>query len=272
MISRKKFVEICALTINETRKCIKILNQESGYLEYHDEVKYNNYVDDILRSKKNLIFNSIEEYLFVSHKAIKRAGVGHCGELAIYLFVELIKKFKEMSVDLKISLVRSKKMDHNYLHIEILLDNEKIPSTWEVDAWHPRIFDRSEREDGSLKNAKKLIYGETPKIIYTMSTDYIELTNNEIKLTFRLPEPDGHKALSRRSRTPDRDVLKKHDWLFSDYPIKMALEKRDLIMPGEKLAYSQQVSSWQRKRKEKENDKNFHGDDSAEPRKLRKIF
>jgi hypothetical protein len=264
MLAREQFVDICKNIIVDARKNITITNQKSGYLKYHKEIKYYNYIINILREvyKSHMSVSreeAMNEYLCIQHKAVKMAKIATCGDLSIYFLVELIKKFNAMSVDAKISIVNSKKMDHSYLRINILLDNEKEESRWEIDAWDPRIIDVTKRPDGSIKNAEILKYGKEPNIRYTASAkEFKLLREDKIRLNFRLPSPDSEdEPHPRPSKTPEREVLDKYRacGLHKDYSIRKAIN--DALIPQERLRYAQKRSLWQCKHKEKENDSSY---------------
>jgi hypothetical protein len=248
MISREKFVKICTDAIIKTTKVIKAENQKSGYLTYHNEVKRYKYIDKVFRKNidenKSFQHLTLSEFLSVKHKAIEMAGIGRCSEFAVYLFVELIKTFRDSSIDANVSRVSAEEKDHSYLRIEISLENEHI-STWEIDAWNPRIIDASRRNDGSIKNAKKLYYGTDPLVEYTLSSkNFREPDWEKIELNFRLPKKDGPERFFSRSKTPEADLFKKHEYLYSDYSIDDAYKNRDL--PKKRLRYPQRASPWQK--------------------------
>ncbi|MBV9576412.1 MAG: hypothetical protein JO149_07285, partial [Gammaproteobacteria bacterium] len=245
-ITRSEFVDICNDAIIKTKKDIVPGNQLTGYKTFHGAVK-NNYVTDVLRENCNKINLDYGFSFFNSHKAIKYAGLGFCNEFAIYLCQELRNKFSELDVKALIMKAGSKTWDHAYLRIKIKLKNETMFSMWEIDAWDPRIIDVTKAPDGTIKNEEFLTYGKKPEIESIMNT--MENDENAIpglRPNFDVPEPgepeDG-------SATPERKMIAKNTWLYSDCTLQKAYE-RELLPKNGKMTVCQKVSAWQKEQTE----------------------
>ncbi|HEX2548979.1 MAG TPA: hypothetical protein VHM20_04065 [Gammaproteobacteria bacterium] len=245
MIDRKSFVQLCTQLIEKTRDHITPVNQVSGYLKYHREIK-SRYLDTVREFTIELIKSegpSLQGY----HDKFQHTKVGNCGELSLYLAAEILNHLKSLGVDAEVTAVKSKTYDHQYVQVVIKLENEKT-STWEVDAWHPRIIDRSVRPDGSIKNSEALLYGtETQLIIFALSSIYDITPPRSAFFEKVRPAIPGIP----RDATPPHEVEKKNH-LYPDYSIEQAHYYRELDNfhhPYTELGYLRKVSSWQKEEK-----------------------
>ncbi len=241
MISRRKFVSLCTYLIKKMREKITVRNQISGYLKYHKEFKENKYLPYLRSYMKAKRKSNPESYLSLKHEIIKKAKVGNCNELAEYLAFKLVKHLQLRHIDAKIKVVSSKEYDHVYVCVKILLKNEVLPSIWEVDAWDPRVIDRSERPDGSIKNEEVLKYGVFFKTRHEVCTKLFKrkkFSSDEFG-DLNIPlEGEGE------DRTPTREIFTKHNKsIYKDFTV----EAGDLGTDDGKVNYSQQRSSWQKK-------------------------
>ncbi|WP_419419404.1 hypothetical protein ACNVED_12930 [Legionella sp. D16C41] len=249
-LTRKQFVKICTQAIFNTRSKITINNQKSGYQKFHWEIKENDY----FYAKARPALKGNKDPVFL-HDAIEHIGLGNCNELADYLLVEIGKEINNFNNSnnnnnnnndnaiAKMSIIRSKKVDHVYVEIFIQLADEKHPSLWEVDAWDPRIIDVSRRPDGSIKNVEALDYGYEVKVRASFSSDKIDYHKEYSFFNVSKPKP----GCSTGNCTPEREILRKHRDLYSDYTIEEAVKKKKLDPDGE-IHYLQKASDWQCKK------------------------
>lgn len=240
MITREEFVKICTDAIHQTRTNVTPANQVSGYFKYHKEIKENKYIN---RYSYKMLDNIKENgYSFAEqHAFIEYAGVGYCQELAEHLSVEIITRLKEKQADAGIFLVVSRKVDHAYLHINLSLKDEKYPSLWEVDAWDPRIIDRSYRPNGTIKNQEILRYG-TDVRVQRMICASDPLIRFHDTFTHLIEKPIPGQL---PNQTPRREVLRKYrHLLYADYSLERSYANGTLNAAG-KIDYSQGRSIWQ---------------------------
>lgn len=244
MISRRAFVALCADLIKETREKITVRNQLSGYLKYHKEIKAK-YLSNLRSYMKKKQKDNSETCLSLQHFLIKKAKIGNCDELANYLAFKLIKRLQLQKIDAEVKITSSATYDHVYVCVRILLKREAFPSIWEIDAWDPRIVDRSKRPDGSIKNEEALKYGAQFRTKYETSTQLFKRKRYRSDEFLDLKPPvEGEDE----DRTPTRDIFTKHPKLYSDLTIERAHETKQLGVNG-KINYLQKRSSWQKKPK-----------------------
>jgi hypothetical protein len=241
MKTREEFVEICTCCVKKTREELAIRNQVSGYLKYHKEIKENNFFSNLRsvseKNEKEFGYSLSDEY-----KLIKKAKMGNCYELAEYLSVKIIKQLKKENINAEVRIVSSKKVDHVFLHVSILLKGEKNKSLWEIDAWDPRIIDISTRPDGTIKNQESLDYGISHKLRHRTKTQEFKKRKISNSSFMAIREPIEGKPL--RDATPEREVLKKHKKMYSDYLLENAYENKKLDEYGE-IHSLQRKSKWQ---------------------------
>jgi len=240
-LSRQDFVAICTAAIMDTRKKVVIQNQISGYKTYHAAVRDRKYLKRILRPAIRAGKNNNRPFMY-RHALIKKAGIGNCHELARFLLIEVARRVRLAGGNVKLRVVASKEYDHGYLKISTHLLNENKRSTWEVDAWDPRIIDRSKRPDGSIKNYTYLRYGAGTKTLESIRSENIDFTAIDEGI---LPITIPVKGAPKRSPTPERAMIKKHRWLYSDMTVETAEKKGEFDRSG-KIRYCQKVSTWQR--------------------------
>ncbi|QMT61586.1 hypothetical protein [Legionella sp. PC997] len=238
-LSREEFVNICTEAILETRRKITICNQKSGYIKYHREIKENNYFTKNVREP--LTSTQEDEYMY-RHDLIEYVSLGNCHELADYLLVEIGKEIARRGAVAKIRILSSLKCDHVYLEILVQLKGENNPSTWEVDAWDPRIIDISTRPDGSIKNYESLTYGYSADPHNSVYTDQINY-NRRYRFFNEIPKPLPGRPPAG-SATPEREILEKHSKLYDDYTLQESMEAGKFDSSGA-VHYLQQISGWQ---------------------------
>lgn len=237
-LSRAQFVQLCTQAILDTREQVSICNQFSGYQKYHREIKENGYFEANVREP---IMNTKPRDFMYRHGLLRHTGLGNCHELADFLLVEIGKKITENHAVAKIRIVVSERADHVYLEIKVRLVGELGYSTWEVDAWDPRIIDISTRPDGSVKNRESLDYGYATSLEQSVDTDEIDYRERHTFFRgIRKPAPGA----PCRHATPEREMLDKHPHLYSDHTIDRAVEQGKLDPSGE-LQYLQKRSIWQ---------------------------
>lgn len=247
MITREQFVKLCTICIQETRRDIAVTNQKSGYLMYHDELRmhdYFSYARSIINSSKLISGYSLED----AHEITKATKMGNCGELADYLCVEILEKLNAYKINPAIRIVKSKIFDHEFLHIETILQDEIYPSLWEVDAWDPRIIDISMRPNNTIKNQEVLeAYGTNLFLTHTVTLE----THNENKRK----RDNGFFANCIKKPKKSPPVLNEEDYLqifeecdvnplYKDYSLDNAYRNKELDPDGE-IHYLQKKSSWQ---------------------------
>lgn len=241
-ISRAEFLIICLDLISKTRKEITIINQRSGYIQYHKEVKEDDYIGT-LRDR----CTEFDDELYESHAIIKEAGVGHCYEVAVYLGVEIAQELGKRNIEATVSIVASAKYDHVYNRILIKFKNEKGHSLLEFDAWDPRIIDITTRENGTIKNEESLLYGTKVIPHYEINTLKVSL-KKPFNSFFFIKKPEEGRA---RSQTPEREMLEKHKGvLYKDKPIEEALKRKKIS--SSYPHFLQKASKWQKMEPEPE--------------------
>lgn len=241
MITREEFVKLSTEAIVKTRNDIVIRNQMGGYLEYHREIKEQDYFtycrDMMIKSEKMFGYS-----LFNQYELIKKAKMGSCNEISEYLSVEIIMRLQQKNVDAELFILHSKMIDHMYLHVKISLENEKSSSLWEIDAWDPRIIDVSSRPNGTIKNNNSLFYGTDTEVVHATSAKKLKRkrTNDNLYLFFREPI----KGRPERDATPERDIFEKHPKIYEDYTLEQAYEDKMLDIEGN-IRFLQRKSNWQ---------------------------
>lgn len=237
-LTRLEFVNICQDAIEDAKEKISIENQVNGYLRFHKEFKENNFFSNLRAIvRKNERKHGYS--LFSKYQLIKQVKVARCHEMAEYLSVRIIKKLK--AVDARVRIVSSRKTDHVYLQIKIWLKGERATSTWEVDAWDPRIIDVSMRPDGTIKNSESLTYGCHPEVLYSTSiNEFFKSKKNIYTIPVTKPVP----GIPVKDATPERDIPIKHKHIYSNYLLADAYRDGKLSEQDE-LGYLQQKSSWQ---------------------------
>lgn len=239
-ISRKDFVALCSNAIVYTRKELTVCNQVSGYKRFHREVKENKYY---FKRVRTLLESTNDNDYMYRHDLVLHVGLGRCSELADFLLVEIGKEIDLRKARARINVISSKKSDHVYLDIKIKLEGEKGYSHWEVDAWDPRVIDVSVRPDGSIKNREVLRYGYDVEQEFTVFTNEIDY-NQRYSFFNIIQKPKEGKP--ERGATPERDMLKIHSRLYSDYSIDKAMEEgKILAQDDDDLHFLQRSSRWQ---------------------------
>lgn len=245
LLTREQFVQICTDAILYTRDTITIANQLSGYKKYHGEIKENWYDESMRKYQRENIKNIVDTHKFLAH-----VGLGRCHELADFLLVEIGNRIERKGAAATLKIVSSRKADHIYVHVQLRLADEIKPSCWEVDAWDPRIIDISRRPDYSIKNIDFLDYGVEYNTLLKIQSYQLNYNAN-INFSFidkPQPGPPGGDA------TPERQMTKKHEWLYSDHTVEEAIQQGKIASSG-KLHYLQKVSTWQRPSFKKEKSK-----------------
>lgn len=241
MKTRKEFVRICTECIQETRKEIAIANQKSGYLKYHREIKENKHFDKcrsiMVRNKKKFGYSLSDQY-----KLIKKTRMGKCHEFAEYLSVKIMKRLRAENVDAEVRIVGSKEVDHIYLQINILLKDEKNHSLWEIDAWNPRIIDASTRPNETIKNEESLCYGTSTDLLFSTTTREFKRRKISERYFIAIKEPKEGQPM--RDATPEREIIEKHELIYSDKSLEDAYKNKTLDKDGD-IHYLQRKSKWQ---------------------------
>jgi hypothetical protein len=253
VLSRQKFVDICNQAIQKTRANITINNQLDGYIQYHREIKENDYL--MRNVRRPIRFFNGENQLMFNHDLIEHTGMGNCHELARYLLVEIARAIKAEDAQASLRIVSSQSYDHVYLSIKIKLENELTHSEWEVDAWDPRIIDISPRPDGSIKNKESLDYGYTVEFLNSVHTK--DVVENQYPPQYKqlislIKKPIEGPPLG--NATPVRKMLEMNDDLYSNFTLDDAYESKRIPKTGA-LEYLQQVSFWQKERTNRRNSK-----------------
>lgn len=239
MITREEFVKICTDAIHQTRAKVTPSNQLSGYFKYQQEIKWNSYLLHYMAIMEENInengYSLAEQHAFIEH-----VGLGNCNEFAEHLGVEIIMRLQEKQADAQIRLVAAQEADHVYLHISLPLKDEKYQSLWEIDAWDPRIIDRSLRPNHTIKNEESLVYGANVAIKETFyASDPLIRFHNTFSHLIEKPIPG-----QQPNHTPKEDMPQKYELLFGDYPLEHSYKKRLLNQAG-KIDYLQAKSIWQ---------------------------
>lgn len=238
MMTREQFVQLCTQIIQQSRDEITIVNQLDGYKKYHREMKENKYIEkvrDVVR--KDVCKNGLDP--INQQRIIQKGGIAMCGDMASYLVGQLLLALKDKRVEATLRIIYSVTHDHAYAHILIRLAGEKKASLWEIDSWHPRLIDISRQPDGRIKNEDKLTYGTCPRVIYETQTQAYHPYRDTPTLFKAKP------GYSKRSVTPEKNMLRKHAWLYSNHTLDKAYANDELDSLGE-ICEPQHASFWQK--------------------------
>ncbi len=247
-LSREEFVKICTKAILHTRKKITISNQLDGYKKFHREIRDNHYLAYIRDIISGSAFNVPSDRFKFVHDIVDHTGIGNCDEMAYYLLVEIAKRIDSRGGGANLHLVRCKKVDHNYVEVDISLKAEKSVSTWQVDAWDPRIIDISTAPRGVIRNFKHIKYGCRENRINSIVSG--EINFKKTYSFFNVRKPVSGKP---RSPTPERQILQKNKHLYSNYSLCKA-ERQGFFDRSGKVGPVQRALCWQKRELSHKND------------------
>lgn len=236
-ITREQFIELCNKLIIKTREDIIIVNQKSGYKKFHKELRDNDFLEKHLRMP---LYKTKREDILSKHKIIKDVGIGHCQEIAEYLAVEISTQLQKMEVEAKVGIFYIKDYDHTFNRVRLTLLDEKYPSTWEIDAWDPRVIDISTELNGTIKNFHYLEYGYSADVKNVLDTKYFSKKRKYSFFDLKRPK----EGRPERSPTPERE-MREEDGLYPDCTIEEAFKTKKLCS-HERLCDLQQYSEWQK--------------------------
>lgn len=234
ILTREDFVDICKKAITRTRELVIPLNQVSGFRKYSSNVDSG----EFQRFRRNLTYTGKNK---ADYKLIKQYGVGACSEFSMVLLYLIAKEMNKIGVNpdsIAFVYLKAAGFDHCFLNICVRLDGETSGSVWEVDAWDPRIIDKSLITEEIMNNSRNLMYGVNP-IYRSEILKLSDINFDKIDIKIEKARPN-----CRADTRPAAVIIDNEQKIYNDLTIERALKIGNL--PAEELSPLQKCSIWQK--------------------------